>query len=239
MAIELSARRMRPAPDQAASQQVAPRQSLGDEVYELLLSQLISLKISPGSRIAIDALARELGVSQTPIRAALIRLENEGMVLKIHNVGFSAAPMPSRERFVQIYDLRLLLEPYTAGKAAENLSDDSRAQLLEAAGLMNEPASKDVKLAYSKFALQDAQFHELIARQSGNELVKEALSRAYAHAQLFRLRFHSRVTEEAITEHANIVTAILAGDAKAASAAMEHHIEQSRGRMQPFFDDME
>jgi DNA-binding GntR family transcriptional regulator len=64
--------------------------SIGDRVYEALLSQMISLKIAPGSRISIDALAREFGVSQTPIRAALIRLEAVGLVEKTHNVGYSA-----------------------------------------------------------------------------------------------------------------------------------------------------
>lgn len=238
MPLELNTRRFLAATEQAARPQVAPRQSLGDEIYELLLSQLISLKIAPDSRIAIDVLARELGVSQTPIRAALIRLENEGLVVKTHNVGFSAAPIPSGDKFRQIYDLRLLLEPYAAAKAAAHLSDDSRIRLLEAARLMTEPASDDAKLAYSKFAVQDAHFHELIAEESRNDLLRDALSRAYAHTHLFRLRFHSRVTEEAIAEHAHIVNAIVAGDPAAARDAMENHILRSRERMQPFFEEM-
>src|SRR5690606_3323909 len=118
---------------------IAPRVSLGDEVYETLLAQLVALRIPPNARISVDALVRELGVSQTPIRAALIRLESEGLVVKTHNVGYSAAPMPSRDTFEQIYDLRLLLEPYAAEQACRKLTDDARNELIELARAMTEP----------------------------------------------------------------------------------------------------
>jgi DNA-binding GntR family transcriptional regulator len=203
--------------------------SLGDEVYETLLSQLISLKIAPGMRIAVDALVRELGVSQTPIRAALIRLETEGLVVKTHHVGYSAAPMPSRRRFEQMYELRLQLEPFGAGLAAQRMTDASRQQLAA-------PSADDARVAYGKFAVLDAQFHSWIAEQSGNELLAEALARLYAHTHLFRLRFHSRVTEEAVTEHARIVQALDRRDADGAQAAMRDHILRSRERMAPFFE---
>jgi DNA-binding GntR family transcriptional regulator len=209
---------------------------MGDRVYETLLSQLISLKIAPGTRIGIDALVREFGVSQTPIRAALIRLESEGLVVKTHNVGFSAAPMPSRQRFEEIYDMRLLLEPYMAGRAASRLSEDMRHELIQLAEKMSPLASDNSKLAYGKFAVQDAKFHAWIARQSGNELAAETLARLYAHTHLFRLRFHTQVTTEAIDEHAEIVTALSHGNAKASAEAMERHIHRSRARVGPFFE---
>lgn len=218
---------------------IVRRPSLGDEVYETLLSQLISLKIAPGSRIAVDALVRELGVSQTPIRAALIRLENEGLVVKTHNVGYSAAPMPSRATFEQIYDMRMLLEPYAARCAAEHIDEVSRAELLELERAMQEPDTSDAKRAYGKFALLDAKFHALIATESGNTLVADALARSYAHTHLFRLRFHSVVTEGAVTEHADIVKGLIAADGIAAEKAMETHIVRSRERWKPFFDAMQ
>ncbi len=215
------------------------RTSLGDQVYERLLSDLISLKVSPGSRIAVDALVREMGVSQTPIRAALIRLESDGLVVKTHNVGYSAAPMPTRERFDQIYEMRLLLEPFAAAKTALNMTEASRRQLAAIEQSMARPTSSDVKLAYGKFALQDSSFHAWIAERSGNELAADALARLYAHTHLFRLRFHSQVTEEAIAEHAEIVAALFAGDPDGSRDAMRSHIERSRARMAPFFANIE
>ncbi len=218
---------------------IARRPSLGDEVYETLLAQLIALKIAPNSRISVDALVREMGVSQTPIRAALIRLESEGLVVKMHNVGYSAASMPSRAKFEQIYDLRLLLEPYAAQLATKKLSNASRKELATLARAMSEPDSQNAERAYSKFALQDAKFHALIAAQSGNALVADALARTYAHTHLFRLRFHSAVTEGAVEEHAKIVDAMAAVDPLAAREAMENHIQRSHERWKPFFDAMD
>jgi len=226
---------------QAAEQGERPmprRMSLGDEVYETLLSQLVALKIPPSSRISVDALVRQMGVSQTPIRAALIRLENEGLVVKTHNVGYSAAPMPSRDKFEQIYDLRLLLEPYAAEHATRRLAEASCRKLAALAQGMADPEGRDAERAYGKFAVQDAKFHALIAAESGNPLVAESLGRSFAHSHLFRLRFHSAVTEGAIEEHARIVAAMAAHDPAAARAAMEAHIVQSRDRWRPYFDSM-
>jgi len=210
--------------------------SLGDQVYETLLSQLISLKIAPGSRMSVDALVRELNVSQTPIRAALIRLETEGLVIKTHNVGYSAAPMPSRKRFEEIYDMRLMLEPYMVARASRNMNDAQRDTLLELTRRMESSATDDAKVAYGKFAVHDADFHAWIIQLGDNELVAETLSRLHAHMHLFRLRFHTHVTDEARLEHGLIVEALLAADAEAASDAMKEHILRSRSRMAPIFE---
>jgi len=213
-------------------------ESVGDRVYEALLSRMISLKIAPGSRISIDALTRDLGVSATPIRAALIRLEASGLVEKTHNIGYSAASMPSRQRFEEMFDLRLLLEPYMAARAAERLSFEMREELAKLAAAMAQPTSEDAKLAYSKFALQDASFHSWIAAHGANDLAADALKRLHAHTHLFRLRFHSHVTEAAIHEHAKIVEALSAGDPVAARDSMASHIVESRARMAPFFEEL-
>lgn len=212
------------------------RVSLGDEIYDTLLSQLITLKIAPGSRIAVDALVRELGVSQTPIRAALIRLETDGLVVKLHNIGYSAAPNPTRERIEQIYEMRLLLEPFMAAKTAARMNDGLSHELAAMEKKMATPASKDAKLAYGKFALLDADFHTWIATHSGNAFAAEALGRLYVHTQLYRLRFHSRVMDEAIEEHARIVKALQAGDAARAKTEMERHLQRSRARLAPAFE---
>jgi DNA-binding GntR family transcriptional regulator len=227
--------------DDGAASPRAPfrRASLGDDVYEALLARLIALKIAPGARINVDALVKDLGVSQTPIRNALVRLEAEGLVVKTHLIGYSAAPLPSRRRFEQIYELRLLLEPAAAAKAAAALSPADRAALAELHAAMAKPASSDARLAYGKFATADAAFHARIAIAGGSDLIAETLARLHFHLHLFRLLFHSRVTEEAIREHAAIVDALMRGDAGAAHAAMEQHILFSQRRMAPIFETLE
>jgi DNA-binding GntR family transcriptional regulator len=215
------------------------RFSLGDDVYEALLTRLISLKIAPGAHINIDGLVKELGVSQTPIRAALVRLEAEGLVVKTHLIGYSAAPLPTRRRFEQIYDLRILLEPVAAGRAARNLTEADRSALQAYQDAMAKPSSGDARLAYGKFAKWDAAFHARLATAGGSEIIAETLARLHTHMHLFRLLFHSRVTEEAISEHTEILAALNAGDSDAAYAAMKRHILLSQARMAPIFENLE
>jgi DNA-binding GntR family transcriptional regulator len=104
---------------------------------------------------------------------------------------------------------------------------------------MAEPSAGDARLAYGKFAKWDAAFHARLAMAGGNEIIAETLARLHTHMHLFRLLFHSRVTEEAISEHAEILAALNAGDPDAAHAAMKRHILLSQARMAPIFENLE
>ena len=100
------------------------RGRLADEVYDTLLGQLMSLRIEPGSRVTIDALALELRVSQTPIRDALNRMEADGLVVRVPHAGYRIPPQITRERFEDMVEIRLLLEPSAARHAAERASSE-------------------------------------------------------------------------------------------------------------------
>tara|TARA_R110002124_G_scaffold144122_15_gene309092 strand:- start:44747 stop:45433 length:687 start_codon:yes stop_codon:yes gene_type:complete len=210
---------------------------LGEEVYNTLYAQLISNKIAPGGRIAVDNLVRELGVSQTPIREALSRLEAQGLVVKTHLIGYSAAPQMDRARLDQLYELRLLLEPFAVGRAALHVTDETITELERLAADMQGDSSDDPGLAYGRFARLDEAFHDLIAATSGNELIHDVLERQHTHVHLFRLFYHVRVTAEAIDEHRRILDALRNRDAKAAETAMREHIERSRRRFGAAFKD--
>ncbi|TIQ51674.1 GntR family transcriptional regulator [Mesorhizobium sp.] len=210
--------------------------SLAGDVYEAIFAQLMSLRIAPGSRITVDNLVREFNVSHTPIREALGRLEGEGLVLKTHLIGYRAAPQITRRRFDELYELRLLLEPAAAAKATAALDEPRLAILREAAGVMARRVGKDDRLRYSNFARQDAIFHDKIMEFAQNELIRETLSHQHTHFHIFRLMYHSRVTEEALDEHEAILAAFTAGDPRAAEKAMRVHIENSRDRLLPAFE---
>jgi len=216
--------------------QIQRSSSLAGDVYEAIFSQLMSLKIAPGSRITVDSLVKEFGVSHTPIREALGRLEGEGLVLKAHLIGYSAAPQISRQRFDELYELRLLLEPNAAGKAAASMDEAKLSILREAAGVMGRRDSTDERIRYSTFARQDAVFHDKIMAFAGNELIRQTLTFQHTHFHIFRLMFHARVTEEALDEHEAIIDAFAKADATAARKAMRDHIEHSRDRLRPAFD---
>lgn len=205
-------------------------QRLADEVYDHLYSRLMSLAIPPGSRITIDNLVKEIGVSHTPIREALSRLEAQGLVVKTHLIGYSAASQLDPSQLEKLFDMRLLLEPFAAGQAAAQVSDETIEKLKAIDQSMQRIESRDLRGKFLDFAQSDGQLHELIAVASGNELIHDALARLHTHVHLFRLFYLPSATKEVNAEHAAIVEGICRRDQGAASAAMKFHIEQSRRR---------
>lgn len=191
----------------------------------------MSLRIPPDTRISIDNLARELGVSQTPIREALRQLEAMGLVSKRHYVGYCSAPQLTRQQVDELFEVRLQLEPYAARCAAQRMSEDALGQVRDLAMQMRPGLSRP---SYDLFAEQDSQLHDLIAEGSGNRIIQQMLGQLHVHFHIFRLRFHSRVTTEAIDEHEKLVAALVAKDGAAAEQAMREHIERSYQRLAPF-----
>lgn len=212
---------------------------LADEVYETLLTELMSLRIVPDSRVTIDALVRELGVSQTPIRDALNRMEAEGLVVRVPNAGYRIPPQITRQRFEDMVEIRLLLEPAAARKAAEHATGEQVKQLRQMLDDMAGLEEGGGPLAYGAFGLRDAAFHDLLAQSAGNQVVREALARLHTHVHLFRLNHDNEVTFLAMGEHDEILAAIAARDPDAAAYAMRQHILLSGNRFRRLFDELD
>jgi DNA-binding GntR family transcriptional regulator len=212
------------------------RGRLADEVHDMLLGQLMSLRIVPGARVTIDALSRELGVSQTPIRDALNRMEADGLVVRVPNAGYRIPPQISRSRFEDLIEVRLLLEPAAARRAAERATTEQAAAMRAMHEEMAELAQGDGHPAYGVFGLRDAAFHDLVAESAGNQLVREALARLHTHVHLFRLVYDTQVTFAALDEHAEVVAAVASREPDAAAYAMRRHILLSAERFRPIFD---
>ena len=155
------------------------RGRLADEVYDTLLGQLMSLRIEPGSRVTIDVLARELGVSQTPIRDALNRMEAEGLVVRVPHAGYRIPPQITRHRFEDMLEVRLLLEPAAARRSAERASSEQVAGLRRMLEEMAELEGGNGPMAYGAFGLRDAAFHDLVALSAENQVIREALARLH------------------------------------------------------------
>lgn len=225
---------MSKAPPQAGGSPIRREQGFAEDVFDFLRAEIMSLRIPPDTRISIDNLARELGVSQTPIREALRQLEVMGLVTKRHYVGYCSAPKLTRQQFDELFEVRLRLEPFAARRAAERMTP---AQLAQVEALSNAMQPSLSGPGYELFAEQDSHLHDLIAEGSGHCLIRDTLSQLHLHFHIFRLRFHSEVTTEALTEHDKVVKALLARDGDAAEAAMSEHIQLSYQRLAPFAVD--
>jgi DNA-binding GntR family transcriptional regulator len=220
-----------PINEATAERRLKRSQGFVEEVFELIRADIMALRIPPDTRISIESLVRELGVSQTPIREALSMLEATGLVTKRHYAGYCTAPQLNREELDELYEVRLLLEPHAARCAAERMSED---QLSELRRLASSMAPGETRTSYDRFADQDSELHDRIALGSGNRIVHDALARLHSHLHIFRLRFHSEVTTEAYAEHAALVEALERRDCAGAEAAMRAHIEKSYRRVAPF-----
>ncbi|MFD1713461.1 GntR family transcriptional regulator [Amnibacterium flavum] len=213
-----------------------PRAPIGESVYEELLGRVLSSELGPDDRITIDALARELRVSQTPIREALHRLSADGIVVRNHLSGYRVAPKMTRAQFEDLIVIRQLLEPAAARRAAEEITPEQLASLDQ---LEQQMASVlgDRGRSYAEFSRLDAEFHDQIAVAGVNTFIREALSRLHTHAHLFRLSNHALITSLAVDEHARILTAIRLRDPGDAAFAMRQHIDASAVRFRKSFDD--
>jgi len=219
---------------QAISANYPPRPPAGSTLvewaYEHLLSMLMTVQIAPGQRIAIDKVARQLGISQTPIREALSQLEAEKLVSKMPNVGYRASPRMTREEVQDLYTLRLLIEPYAAARAAERIDAETLATLEGIERDMRGVTDKDDR-AFARFAEADAKLHRLIATGSGNHLIAATIERLHSHLQIFRSLYRTNAPEQAAAEHQRIIEALIAHDPVAAEAAVRDHLERSKDRM--------
>jgi DNA-binding GntR family transcriptional regulator len=255
----------------------ARRVTLADDVYEAVRALLMDHAVAPGERVNIDALARRLEVSPTPVREALARLEADGLVRKRPLAGYTAAPLLTRAEFEELVEMRLILETAAAQRAAERAAAGRAAEDTAAGraagGAAAEPATgrpdtdeaagsaltadelsrlrREAVLpgpapipsaeptgfaAIADFTTQDARFHHLLAEQSGNRMLHEAVVRLRAHLHLFRLHFPTAHYGTSGREHLLIVDAVAAGEPAAAAAAMRAHLLAARARHLPFFD---
>jgi DNA-binding GntR family transcriptional regulator len=211
------------------------RLTLTEDVYEAVKSLIMDHRIAPGERVTIDALARQLAVSPTPVREALARLEADGLVRKRAMAGYSTTPLLTRAEFDDLFEMRLLLECPAAARAttAAGVDVDSLADDAE----LPDRLDGDGYAGHAAFTAQDARFHERVAAASGNALLHAAIIRLHAHLHLHRLHFPASHLGTSGAEHRRIVAAIGAGDPTAAAAAMRAHLDAARDRHLRAFDD--
>ena len=212
------------------------RLRVSDRVYDRLLEMLLDGIIQPGERIRVDAISRQLGVSQTPVRESMNRLEAEDLVTKTHLIGYSATPKLSPARFEDLFEARFLIEPFCAGLAATRHQRQDIDALADLAENMREGYESGV-MSYGTFARHDAGMHEAFIAATGNGYFGEIFAKLHCHLQLFRLLRDSRVTADALDEHDLIIKAVRQRDSDAATVAMTAHLAASRQRLRAAFDD--
>ena len=192
---------------------------------------------APGSRVNVEAAARALDVSPTPVREALGRLAAEGVVVKEPPRGWFVTPRLDADGLRDLFELRDLLEPWASRRAAELATADQRQRLEAELASCPQAPDGDRYDAYRELSEHDQRFHDLLLALAGNEEVRAAFARTHCHLHLFRLTYGRGMGDQALAEHAAITEAVLAGDGTAAERAMRRHLHHSRLRIEAALPD--
>ena len=198
---------------------------LREQVYRSLHEKLKRGEIDPEARLTETQLAAMLGVSRTPVREALARLRQEGL-LDLSPRGAALSSL-SRTDLDEVMEMRLLLEPYIAARAAERSTADGVAALR--AALAREVEAVPLR-SPQRFAAANHDFRALLVAMAGNRRLAETASRFDSQLQTLRRATleDSANRETVVRHHRALVAAIAKRDAAGAERAMRELMDRAR-----------
>ena len=208
-------------------------QPLREVVCESLRDAIRKGILKPGQRIMEIKLAEELGVSRTPVREAIRKLELEGYVVMMPRRGTYVADMSIRD-INEIFEIRTALESLSNGLAAEHITEDElehlQRLLVVIGGYIKEyEDGPDREAAMDKIVKTDIEFHDLLYHAARNNRLVGIISNLRDQLTRFRtlsMSYPGRL-EVTLDEHREIVETIANGDGRAARKAAVHHMENS------------
>lgn len=194
------------------------RQRLSHQVYEILKEMIINQRFSAGTRINVEQLAKELGVSRTPAWEAVHRLLQNGLLENIPNRGVFIATLTPLTA-IELYTVREALEGM-AGRLAALKMDAPTLKRLEKCLEEQERLVRQVDLiGYSKL---DFEFHSLIYKSSGNQILQDMLETI--KYKMRPLAMHvEQILPNLYRGHRSIVKALKTGDPDLAEKAFREH----------------
>jgi DNA-binding GntR family transcriptional regulator len=202
------------------------KNTLTTAVYDLLRKAIIEQALKPGMRLPEDTVGEQFGVSRTIVRHALVRLENEGLVVTQRNRGAFVAE-PSKEEAQQIFEVRRILENEVirilCNRIPDTGYDQLRSHVRNEEGVRGKDGPVSIRLA--------GEFHVLLAELTGNDILARYVSEVVIRCSLIMsLYARSHSSDCAVDEHSQIIDAIQSGDAERAIAIMDHHLGAVQGR---------
>jgi DNA-binding GntR family transcriptional regulator len=214
--------RASPAP---SDRSVAPRDAEGGvRVYRELRDAIVGGCFQPNERLVEAELARMLGAGRTTIRAALVRLDQEGLVRREPNRGARVRLLSDREA-LEIEQVRAALEQLVVRQAALNASAEDVAELRGELARMRARVEEGDPLGYSEL---NASFHQRIWAIADNQVASSLLSTLKSQSIRFQYRtiLQPGRPQRSLHEHERIVEALAAHDPDASEAMMREHLRQ-------------
>ena len=199
--------------------------SLADQVFEKLEADILIGKYPIGSVLTETALSEELGVSRTPVREALSRLEQENLVLDTSK-GIKVLGLAEND-IIDIYEIRLSLEGMAVAKFIENITEEKLAKLKEILDFQEFYSGKNDS---ERVSYKDSEFHETIYKNCDSPILCQTLLPLHKKVGKYRRASIEHVGrgEKSINEHKAIYDAIATKDVQLAIKLMHEHILNAR-----------
>ncbi len=200
-----------------------------DIAYEEIKKLILSGKLSNDMSISENVLANILGMSRTPVRDAIRRLEMDGFVRIISSQGIVIREVSINE-VKEIYDMRIALEEFVVRELADGLSGEDFRNL-EAILKKQEEACK--KMDAIAFHEEDRNFHDYLMRVYGNSMITDFIARLRDRIAGINIDM-LKVPENMVTfygEHKKILEALRKGDGEAAAKEMDEHLKGGKMRL--------
>lgn len=210
---------------------------ISEHAYQIIRDKIASKEFQPGQRLDLDEMERQLGISRTPLREALYRLELEGLVYVAPRSG-TYVTNPSAEEIAESFDVRTALEVYSLKLAARRATDADLAGLRALVAELSELVRCEDRMSiYARYLTIDHEFHRRLIALAGSQRLCAAHERENLHAQMARVRYRRPESELdlAQAEHERIISALEAQDTASARAEMEAHLERAKRSL---LDDM-
>lgn len=197
------------------------------EAYDTIKRRIIEMKLAPGSSFTEGELAAMLKFSKTPVREALVRLRQEGLVEAVARSGYRVVPVTIKQAR-DLFQVRQLLEVEAAGMAAAHSGDLNDLATLEQLARPRDPASG--RNAMRRALRDNTAFHVALARIGGNTIMADMLGRNLEQLErLFAIGISlGSGNDEALHGHGDLLSAVKAGDVESARRLAAEHAAESR-----------
>lgn len=197
-----------------------------DVAYEALLQAIVERRLGVGTSLSQNRLASHLGVSRTPVREALLRLEREGLVHRAGDAGFVVAAITPAEA-EEACDLLELLETFVYSRAAQALGHDEHRELAQLAQVLVDSVESGDSNAWKE---ADERYHRIVLDAAGNRFVAESVAQVRRRVQRFWLQeplFDGRLRTCA-QDHVALAQALTNRDQQVLDATVRGHIDTMR-----------
>lgn len=197
---------------------------LREMVFESLREAIIHGRLKPGERLMEIQLAEEMGVSRTPVREAIRKLELEGFVVMVPRKGAYVAGISVKD-IVDVFEVRAALEGLAAGLAAERITEEELEELERTLVKTSVGSGDDI----NKIIEGDSSFHEIIYKASRNQRLVQIITHLKEQIHRFRMTSLSQPgrTKLALDEHKKIVEAISDRNVELAQSLASEHVENA------------